>query len=660
MLFLIVQRKSLWIHLISWFCILNDSTLNIFINLSGIHCIQFVSTCLRCVFTCGTLSPGWTPQSPDRRFGCTALGGGQSNVQGHIGRHLSNNVLQKQKKNRNRNRSNRKYLKSTSFLRGFIRIGCTRSTPSRWVLVFLTFSLKFWILWNSKSAVTRSWRHVRWKPMQRPWPILWWAKVTSWHRMVWHQESNETLWNPLLLTYGIWYILYYIIYIKIIKFDVMRSQLQDFFQHGDIVLRLRHRQPLVALGPPSSWPDRRRVAKKHKKRRSWKEKREKCEASVASVEKTLNLRNFSFLSALMQSRICPRFKGGEDLWLGWGRWFSWLHGRSHTLVLTSFKISNASDKMRPRFVDLNNNNNNNNNKKKKKKKKELKRIFVDYFDYFWIFTLGFSTNWGEAASITLNRNAVHGDASALSPGGVRVGAPAMTTRGCTQEDTWDFMKNTKWHVCKFSRFLRPNFDSCELWNTLVKSVHLPGLQKNWWVLGSLLSNCFEDPVWKGKEVEGLRGQNFILDRFRWNRSSSNSTFLIFFFDVMSRWVMCSKKSWYWQWSLAWLGSDIHAPFPDSSPSGSDPKQRRGADLEEGGPTARLSALVFSTQISRRWNSTSFLLHFVYGLWGGRMGCEVRLSWLLSRKRNTLKRKSSHGTPNLSNRSRSNHWIITES
>ena len=50
----------------------------------------------------------------------------------------------------------------------------------------------------------------------------------------------------------------------------MRSELQDFFQHGDMVLRLRHRQPFVALGPPSSWPDRRRVAKKHKKRRSWK------------------------------------------------------------------------------------------------------------------------------------------------------------------------------------------------------------------------------------------------------------------------------------------------------------------------------------------------------------------------------------------------------
>merc|ERR1712194_105944 len=40
----------------------------------------------------------------------------------------------------------------------------------------------------------------------------------------------------------------------------------------------------------------------------------------------------------------------------------------------------------------------------------------------------------EAASISLNRNAVHGDASALSPGGVRIGTPAMTTRGCNVED----------------------------------------------------------------------------------------------------------------------------------------------------------------------------------------------------------------------------------
>lgn len=40
----------------------------------------------------------------------------------------------------------------------------------------------------------------------------------------------------------------------------------------------------------------------------------------------------------------------------------------------------------------------------------------------------------ECASISLNRNAVHGDASALSPGGVRIGTPAMTTRGCGVDD----------------------------------------------------------------------------------------------------------------------------------------------------------------------------------------------------------------------------------
>merc|ERR1711982_275780 len=40
----------------------------------------------------------------------------------------------------------------------------------------------------------------------------------------------------------------------------------------------------------------------------------------------------------------------------------------------------------------------------------------------------------ELASVSLNRNAVHGDTSALSPGGVRIGTPSMTTRGCTAED----------------------------------------------------------------------------------------------------------------------------------------------------------------------------------------------------------------------------------
>merc|ERR1719199_1155819 len=40
----------------------------------------------------------------------------------------------------------------------------------------------------------------------------------------------------------------------------------------------------------------------------------------------------------------------------------------------------------------------------------------------------------DAVSISLNRNAVHGDASALSPGGVRIGAPSMTTRGCGKDE----------------------------------------------------------------------------------------------------------------------------------------------------------------------------------------------------------------------------------
>ncbi|CAI5474091.1 unnamed protein product [Closterium sp. Yama58-4] len=39
----------------------------------------------------------------------------------------------------------------------------------------------------------------------------------------------------------------------------------------------------------------------------------------------------------------------------------------------------------------------------------------------------------EACSITLNKNAVFGDNSAL-PGGVRIGTPAMTTRGCKEAD----------------------------------------------------------------------------------------------------------------------------------------------------------------------------------------------------------------------------------
>merc|ERR1711918_310998 len=40
----------------------------------------------------------------------------------------------------------------------------------------------------------------------------------------------------------------------------------------------------------------------------------------------------------------------------------------------------------------------------------------------------------DAVHITLNKNAVHGDMSAMSPGGVRIGTPAMTSRGLKEAD----------------------------------------------------------------------------------------------------------------------------------------------------------------------------------------------------------------------------------
>ena len=40
----------------------------------------------------------------------------------------------------------------------------------------------------------------------------------------------------------------------------------------------------------------------------------------------------------------------------------------------------------------------------------------------------------DAVSITLNKNTVPGDRSAFAPGGVRVGSPALTTRGFVEKD----------------------------------------------------------------------------------------------------------------------------------------------------------------------------------------------------------------------------------
>jgi glycine hydroxymethyltransferase len=55
----------------------------------------------------------------------------------------------------------------------------------------------------------------------------------------------------------------------------------------------------------------------------------------------------------------------------------------------------------------------------------------------------------ECASISLNKNTVPGDASALSPGGVRIGTPAMTTRGCTPED-WKSIASFLHRCCEIA------------------------------------------------------------------------------------------------------------------------------------------------------------------------------------------------------------------
>lgn len=40
----------------------------------------------------------------------------------------------------------------------------------------------------------------------------------------------------------------------------------------------------------------------------------------------------------------------------------------------------------------------------------------------------------DALHITLNKNTIVGDKSAVTPGGVRIGTPAITTRGYLEED----------------------------------------------------------------------------------------------------------------------------------------------------------------------------------------------------------------------------------
>ena len=39
----------------------------------------------------------------------------------------------------------------------------------------------------------------------------------------------------------------------------------------------------------------------------------------------------------------------------------------------------------------------------------------------------------EKVSISLNKNSIYGDRSGLAPGAVRIGTPALTSRGFTEE-----------------------------------------------------------------------------------------------------------------------------------------------------------------------------------------------------------------------------------
>ena len=44
---------------------------------------------------------------------------------------------------------------------------------------------------------------------------------------------------------------------------------------------------------------------------------------------------------------------------------------------------------------------------------------------------------GDFVNITLNKNTMLGDTSAFTPGGVRIGTPAVTTRGYLEKDMKD-------------------------------------------------------------------------------------------------------------------------------------------------------------------------------------------------------------------------------
>lgn len=62
----------------------------------------------------------------------------------------------------------------------------------------------------------------------------------------------------------------------------------------------------------------------------------------------------------------------------------------------------------------------------------------------------------DLASVTVNKNSVPGDKSAIIPGGVRIGTPALTTRGFKEDDfvkVADFLDRCV--LCAFPRLVPP-------------------------------------------------------------------------------------------------------------------------------------------------------------------------------------------------------------
>lgn len=157
------------------------------------------------------------------------------------------------------------------------RIGCTRSTPSR--CVFLTF------LWNLKSTVTRFRREVKANAKALADTLMGKGHKLASDGLAPREQRNIV--KPLFSTYIVWFT--YIDYIYIyIKLNVMRYVFHifhpDFFQHRDIA-ETQAPTTICCFGTSvlMAWQAK------------WEKKREKCEASVVSVEKTLfqrKLRNF--------------------------------------------------------------------------------------------------------------------------------------------------------------------------------------------------------------------------------------------------------------------------------------------------------------------------------------------------------------------------------